>query len=294
MGDGTRSVRCQRAQLSHFFDTFPLFVLMVNQPSIDKNLCIRCGQCARTCPVSLFQCPDSATYPAALASASDFCIACHHCIAVCPTGAVSVGNIGADDCLPIVKENIPRFEQMTTLARLRRSVRRYADKPIEDRVIAQLLDVVRWAPSAKNGLPVKWIVVNNREKLRELGELVLQCVETQPGCETMRAAWDAAEAPIFRGAPCLVAAYADETAMWPQVDTAIAVEVLDLCVAAMRMGSCWAGFFVLAAQNSAAINGWLGLTPNQKIYGGLMLGYIGDVIYQRVPHRPELDLRWIQ
>ncbi len=266
---------------------------MDKQPCIDRYLCVRCGQCVASCPMGLFQRKQATEYPTVVDHAENACIACNHCVSVCPVGAVSVGNIGADDCQVFAKESVPRFDHIATLARMRRSIRRYSDKPVEDRIIVQMLDVVRWAPSAKNGLPVKWVVINNREKLLELGAIALQWLEKQPGGEVLRAAWNAGEDPIFRGAPCLVAAYTESTAIWPQVDTAIAVETLDLCVTAMRLGSCWAGFFIRAAQNDPEINAWLGLTTTQQVHGGLMLGHIGDEVFQKIPYRPELDLRWI-
>lgn len=266
---------------------------MDSKPTIDKYLCVRCGQCVASCPSGLLRRKAATEYPTVIDHAEDYCIACHHCVAVCPVGAVSVSGIKADDCQPFAKENIPRFDHIATLARMRRSIRRYSEKPLEDRIIIQLLDVVRWAPSAKNGLPVKWIVVNGREKVRELGTLAIDWLATQPGGDMLKAAWDAGGDPVFRGAPCLIAAYTDSAALWPAVDTAIAVETLDLCVAAMRLGGCWAGYFIRAAQNDPAIRDWLGLEATQTVHGGLMLGYVGDEVYQKIPYRPELELRWI-
>ncbi len=203
-------------------------------------------------------------------------------------------NVKAADCQNLLKEEFPRFSQFATLARMRRSVRRYSDKPVEDRVIAQMMDIVRWAPSAKNGLPVKWLVINSREKLQELCGVTINWLEKQPGGEEFRTLLEAGGDPVFRGAPCLAVAYTEASAMWPQVDAAIAVEILDFCVAAMRLGGCWAGLFVRAAQNDPAVNAWLGLSATQQVHGGLMFGHVGDEVFQRVPHRPELDLRWIR
>jgi nitroreductase len=177
---------------------------------------------------------------------------------------------------------------------MRRSIRQYDTKPLDEKVIAQLMDIVRWAPTARNGLPVKWIVVNGREKVHELAGLIVEWLRPIKGMESLAEAWDGGGDPILRGAPCLVVAYTEESALWPIVDTAIAVETLDLCATAMRLGSCWAGYFVRAAQSEPAINRWLGLTEKQTVHGGLMIGHINNEVYRRIPHRPELDLRWIR
>jgi nitroreductase/NAD-dependent dihydropyrimidine dehydrogenase PreA subunit len=265
--------------------------------TIDKYLCVRCGQCVAVCPGQLLHRQTINDYPSVAAGAETACIKCNHCVAVCPVGAVAVDGIDAAACVRFTKESIPRFEHIETLIRMRRSVRRYSDQPFEDRVVEQLLNVVRWAPSAKNGLPVKWIAINNREKVRELGCLVIDWVRTLPNMEQLVESWDKGKDPIFRGAPCVIAAYTDKTAYWPSADAVIAVETLDLCAAAMRLGSCWAGFFVQAAQSAAAkaaINRWLGLSEDETVHGGLMIGHVGDTAYRRIPYRPEVSLRWIR
>jgi nitroreductase/NAD-dependent dihydropyrimidine dehydrogenase PreA subunit len=272
---------------------FPLVltILIMDKIIIDKYLCVRCGQCVGACPACLFSRPTLNDYPSIVENAEKYCISCHHCLAVCPVHAILVNEIDGSMCFDFVRESIPRFEHIATLARMRRSIRRYADKPLEKRVIEQLLDVVRWAPSAKNKLPVKWLVINNRNKVQELEKLVVQWLQSQPQHTQIREINE--PNGIFRGAPCVIVAYTDAAAIWPEVDTAIAVETLDLCAAAMRLGSCWAGFFIRASQKDPAINHWLGLSETEMVHGGLMLGYIGDEAYQRIPYRPELELRWL-
>jgi nitroreductase len=225
--------------------------------------------------------------------ADEYCIACHHCIAACPVNAISIDGIDSTKCQDFVKETHPRFEHIAALVRTRRSIRHYADKPLPDRTVEQLLDVVRWVPTAKNALPVKWLVCNSKDKVHELAGIVIQWLSEQPGGETLKKQWEKGIDPVFRGAPCVVAAYTQSDALWPAVDTAIAVETLDLCAAAMRLGSCWAGYFIRAAQNEPAINQFLGLQKDETIYGGLMLGYAGDETYRKIPYRPELQLRWL-
>ena len=260
---------------------------------IDKHLCIRCGQCALSCPSRLYLRKTLKEYPALIDHAGDFCIACNHCVAICPTSAISVDGINGDQCEPFDKNAIPRFEYIASLVRMRRSIRRYTDEALDKRVIEQLLNVVRWAPSAKNGLPVKWIVMNDRERVKELAGLVVKWLLGRPGMEKMGEAWNNGIDPIFRRAPCVIVAYTDQTAIWPVVDTTIAVETLDLCVTAMRLGSCWAGFFIQAAQHDPNIKSWLGLEPTETVHGGLMIGHIAEEFYQKIPHRPELQLRWM-
>jgi nitroreductase/NAD-dependent dihydropyrimidine dehydrogenase PreA subunit len=265
--------------------------------TLDKSICLRCGQCVLVCPNRILQRKSNSVPPTCIEGGDEICINCYHCVAACPGGALSVGGVGSADCLGFDQSIAIRFEQIAYLARKRRSIRRYSAKPLEDRVIEQLLDVARWAPTAKNGLPIKWVIINNAVKVRELAGLILEGLKKQPGTERWVKVWEQGGDPIFRGAPCVVGAYTDDlTAQWSPIDSAIAVGTLDLCAAAMRLGTCWAGIFIRAAQSAdkPTINKWLGLKETETVHGGLMLGYIGEEAYQRIPHRPEAQKIWIR
>lgn len=271
--------------------------MLMQKIVLDQSLCIRCGQCTLVCPNQILRRQTSQDYPACEQGAEENCIACHHCIAACPGGALTVNGIGCSDCLENDKSIVIRFEHIAHLIRNRRSIRRYSDKPLDDRVIEQLLDVARWAPTARNGLPVKWIIVNGAKKVRELAEMVMGWIKKQPNTEGMVDVWNKGGDPIFRGAPCVIGAYTDDTTShWSEMDTAIAVETLDFCASAMRLGACWAGLFVRAAQSpeKKVINEWLGLGNTETVYGALMIGHIGKEVYLRVPYRPEASKRWIR
>jgi nitroreductase/Pyruvate/2-oxoacid:ferredoxin oxidoreductase delta subunit len=265
--------------------------------TLDRSLCLRCGQCTLVCPNHILQRQTNSDCPAYIGGGEEICIACHHCVAACPGGALTIGNIGRSDCLEYDKTTAVRFEHIAHLARSRRSIRRYSDKPLEERTIEQLLDVARWAPTAKNGLPLKWVIINSAAKVRELAGVVVDCIKKHPNTERLVKIWNEGSDPVFRGAPCVIGAYTDDlTAHWSAVDAAIAVGTLDLCSAAMRLGTCWAGIFVRAAQSAdkPIINQWLGLKETETIHGGLMIGHIGGEVYQRIPYRPEAPKIWIR
>jgi nitroreductase len=249
------------------------------------------------CPARIFQRKTPNDYPVCADYADETCIGCTHCLSVCPVGAITAGGRTTADCVSFADSSVPRFEQIANLARSRRSIRSYSDRAVETGTVEQMLDVVRYAPTAHNGLPVKWAALNVRKKVLELAALTAEWAKTQlPKSALLVAEWERGGDPFFRGAPCVVAAYTDETATWPAMDAAIAVETLDLCATAKRLGSCWAGYFIHAAQakeSKKAINDFLGLKDNETVQGGLMLGHIGTVAYQRIPYRPEVSVRWV-
>ncbi len=61
--------------------------------------------------------------------------------------------------------------EITRLARSLRVVRRFADKPVPDDVLDDLLEVARWTGTSKNTQPWHLIVVRDRETLRALAKL---------------------------------------------------------------------------------------------------------------------------
>jgi nitroreductase len=50
-------------------------------------------------------------------------------------------------------------------------IRQYADEPVSDEVVDQLLDLARWTGSSKNSQPWHFVVVRDREKLRKIAGL---------------------------------------------------------------------------------------------------------------------------
>jgi nitroreductase len=52
-----------------------------------------------------------------------------------------------------------------------RQVRQYEDKPISDDIVEQLLEIARWTGSSRNTQPWHFLVIDDRDKLRQISEL---------------------------------------------------------------------------------------------------------------------------
>ena len=52
-----------------------------------------------------------------------------------------------------------------------RQIRQYASEPVPDDIVAQLLQVARWTGSSKNTQPWHFVVVRDREALRQISQL---------------------------------------------------------------------------------------------------------------------------
>ena len=66
------------------------------------------------------------------------------------------------------------YEQLLGLLRSRRSIRRFADQPISREDLTRLLEAARWAPSNHNRQPWRFLVLDDRERIRGLAKSVGQ------------------------------------------------------------------------------------------------------------------------
>lgn len=142
-------------------------------PVIDRDSCIRCGDCAAVCPTGVLTL-DAATNEVRIDPTASFgCIACAHCMMACTAGAIRVNGRGLSpsDLAPLPpREARATPEQLEALMRARRSVRKFQDKPVP----AELLDrIVAAAATAPLGIPpaeVGIVVLPNRERVAALAQ----------------------------------------------------------------------------------------------------------------------------
>lgn len=64
----------------------------------------------------------------------------------------------------------PTSNDVTTALKKLRQARRFLDKPIPADIIHELLEVARWTGSSKNNQPWEFVVVDDRETLRQLSQ----------------------------------------------------------------------------------------------------------------------------
>ena len=67
--------------------------------------------------------------------------------------------------------NVSTLGKCIDLLLTRRSVRKFKKEPIDMNTILRILDIARWAPSAKNLQPWEFIIIMDRNTLRDLGSL---------------------------------------------------------------------------------------------------------------------------
>src|SRR5581483_419119 len=90
----------------------------------------------------------------------------------------------AADAITLEPGVLPTIEQVTALARYRRSIRGYQrDRDVPDELIDQIIEVARWAPSGGNGQPWEFIVIRDAAMRGRIADLFLKQQEEKKEME---------------------------------------------------------------------------------------------------------------
>lgn len=257
---------------------------------IDPEKCKQDGICIAACPFGIFV-QTSDGVPAVVDRAGELCISCGHCMAICPGEAITLNGVGPEDCDPVDKDLAVTRDQVVQLFRSRRSIRSYKDEPVDRGILKALLDVARWAPTAKNLQPVNWIVLQNRAEISQLAGMVVDWMRDKGIQPDVVKAYDKGWDIIHRNAPCLLIAHASRQGVKPVEDCTIALTTIEAAAPAFGLGACWAGFFMTAAREHRPILDFLDLPRNHQVYGALMFGY-PKYRYRRIPPREKPKVEW--
>ena len=267
--------------------------------TVDKEKCTSCNRCAEECPSLIIRLEEG--YPVIFSEKS--CILCGHCVAVCPKAALD------HEFAPLAKqvsvENQPVLTpgQAEMFIRSRRSIRAFKNKTVEKEKILQLLNVARFAPSSSNTQGISYLVVDGKDKLRQISGIIEDWMGEQGKTEANRSLriykvfvercrrqgidW------ILREAPALIIGLAPRELEVGFSNTRFALAYAELFAPTLGLGSCWAGFFEMAGKTHyQPLRDFLQLPENLVITGGLMLGY-PKYQYPRLVDRNPLQVEFL-
>ena len=265
--------------------------------AIDPARCRRDGVCVATCPLGLITMTDAG--PVVAPADARFCVECGHCVAICPTGALA--HRAQTTVAPLPEDWRSRPETVTALLQGRRSIRVYRQKPVDRDTLARVVDLARFAPSGVNRQPVRWLILYEREQVHRLAGAVIEWMRTAVAARSPAAerfglgrlvtGWDAGRDMICRDAPHLIAAYASQQEPTAPTACLIALTHLEIAALPFGLGTCWAGYVMMAAAQSPAVAAALDVPAGHGMHGAMLIGY-PRFDYQRVPARRPADIRW--
>ncbi len=254
---------------------------------IDDTRCVRCGLCARVCPLHCFH----VTKEGISIRHENYCMHCGHCAAACPSAAVWLD--GTDPDTLSASAALPDAAALANLIKSRRSVREFKEDAVSGDLLREALDTARYAPTGKNLENVSWLVLEGRDTLRKVADHVIELFRKDPRLAGLVRSHEQGADPIFRGAPCAVFACASGEYDLDIVNCSIAVSALDLLLPTMGLGGCWAGYVMRAAALDTGVREAMGPEQGLRPLAGLMVG-VPAVSYRRIPVRRPLRVRVVK
>ncbi len=186
----------------------------------------------------------------------------------------------------------------------RRSVRKYKDKQVPEALVRRILEAGRFAPSAGNSQPWRFMVIQDKKMLDDmeryallrakffmfwinwryspLGKLAwlysqvfirLLRNELHPIPFVTMELMARGKFPLFHGAPTVILIFQDKRgAGKPELDCGVCGQNMVLAAHSLGLGTCWVGLVDLLLYG----NKWkrkLGISYPYKLVEGIALGY---------------------
>jgi len=164
----------------------------------------------------------------------------------------------------------------------RRSVRKFADRPVTEGEITAVFEAARVAPSSNNSQPWRFVIVREKGKVEELAK-----------CGPI------ISSPVIgfiANAPCIIVCCAEPGALYHNaikrllpsdlavIDVSIATEHIVLAAAEIGLGSCWIGW--ISEKKVAKL---LNLPKKWKVIAMLALGWPDKPLEAHEPKRKALS-----
>ncbi len=141
--------------------------------------------------------------------------------------------------------------QVYDAMRSRLTVREYNSDPVPDEIVNKLLEAGRLAPSSQNLQPWHFVVVRNRDVIRQLGKLATQ-------------------GPFIADAPLAIAIVTDDTPR-AQLDAGRAIQQMELVAWEAGLGTCFVG--IRQADQNQEIKKMLNIPDHLVLLTILPFGY---------------------
>ena len=293
----------------------------------DADKCTHCKLCAATCPTSCIQWDEARDIPYSTGykGIELACISCNNCESVCPSGAIRVrgeyrvlrgryqspgepmgemkpahpfGQADLERDFKSIASDLTETEQVIYN---RRSIRMFKDEPVPRELIHRIIEAARFAPSAGNGQPVKFIVSTNPSLNRMVDRKctrVLNAIKwLYGGSQWWRKAtvtllswlmvnkWDQrpicamekvsqTDGDITFSAPVVIHILKDTRGIsHPDIEIGITAQNLVLAAHALGLGTCYIGFIASTLKYVPSVKKALGIEYPYELGTSICVGY---------------------
>lgn len=206
----------------------------------------------------------------------------------------------------------------------RRSIRRYKKEQVPDWMVHRILEAGRFAPSAGNCQPWKFVVVRDQKIIDELHEDVKEVAASYNRLidyRTNRSWWrrlvanllirrmpnqlhptpfgatkflSDGDLSLYHGAPTVILIFKDVRGISsPELDNGIAGQNMVLAAHSMGLGSCWVGFTKLAFEKKKRWKKFFGIDHPYEFANSIGIGWPVGEPDGMVP-RPLHPVDWVE
>ncbi len=294
-------------------------------PKLELDACTGCGVCMKVCASMVLELDppaDGAKKGKARIERPDWCNGCGHCEAVCAFDAIHAPMpLPAEAPVPAKAPAVPP-EQLELLLRERRSIRSYKPDPVPRELLERVVDVARYTPTGTNSQNVHWLVLGERDKVRELqqqcvrfyqrlfnlvnnpvGRLGVRVVagarqkaqleEYLPTVQEAHRRMEQGDDRLLYDAPALVLVHAETWDSCSSFNCDAALFSASLMAHSLGLGCCFNGFVQQAVENSRPLKKWLGIPRDHRCFMTMGVGWPA-VRYRKVCEREPASLRWLE
>nr|MDO8109318.1 nitroreductase family protein [Candidatus Sigynarchaeota archaeon] len=285
---------------------------------IDLAKCTKCGSCARACTAYVIEMQD----PGPVEVHPGNCIECGHCVAVCPVNAIVHEHMDASG-FPEMEEPGITFKQFNQLARNRRSIRRFKSELLSKEHAEQILESVRYIPTAENAQELEYLFITDPERVGLIRNEMLKgfkmafslvkhfywIVKSQTSesyARRSRLTGDIAmkkwtdrekthEDPFFHNAPALLIVHAPKKKVkgitsFAVNDAGIAGYHVLIACETLGIGTCWSGYHTKFANMYGSVRKASLVPKGHMVIASILMGYPA-IKYKRDVYRKPLHSR---
>ncbi|MBD3192045.1 MAG: 4Fe-4S dicluster domain-containing protein [Candidatus Heimdallarchaeota archaeon] len=275
---------------------------MNDKISLDSDLCIGCQACVAICPRVCFTMTDQQK---ARVISDEACHSCGHCISVCPEGAISHRYYSSQEYQEITEklstDAIPGGQLYYFLKSLR-STRSFSSKPVEKELLERLVDITRYAPSAKLVQNVELVVVRDPKVIIQLKKLCAETIKNtlrklnnpfirvllrltgkkealqkglkaKPRLLRMQEELEKGEDSLFHDAKTIVVFHGKKEGLYVKENCLYAASYLRVLAHGFNLGTCLIGYLENFAKYNPRILSLLTIPKTNRLCETVIIGY---------------------
>lgn len=266
---------------------------------IDIEVCTCCNTCATVCVMGIIDKATDSVSPAIPEEKAAYCIKCGHCESFCPQEALTLDFLPDEKIKTSVFDGDIEPQNLALYIKKRRSVRHFSIELVKKALIAEVIDIARYAASGGNSQPVKWLVIHDPSEVNRIAKLTIDWMRTIQNTShplaayvpVIIAAWDSGMDLICHNAPHLLFAHVPFEPIDDPTEAIIALTHFDIAAPSFGIGTCWAGFVKIALDHYKPLRDLLSIPEGRKAACPMMFGYSSYKVTS-IPRRNPADITW--